>query len=58
MADYRPHEAAIVVCVECQFRYVAVFPSVVKFPLECGKCGQWAVEIDIQSGPMDALCGQ
>lgn len=46
--NYQPHEYAVCVCLECFARHVAVYPTSVKFPLECHVCGEMACEIDIQ----------
>lgn len=39
-----PHRTAYLVCVECVFDYVGVFPAAILPPFECPECGAKAVE--------------
>lgn len=44
--DYRPHVSDTVRCINCGFRYQAVYPVGTAFPLECRECGLIAVQKD------------
>ena len=44
MADYRPHTASYVTCMDCAHDWVAVAPKTVAEPLECSACGAMAGE--------------
>ena len=48
--DYRPHNSAYVVCMDCAWDWVAVFPPSAVMQLECPSCGKSAGEpVDYQN---------
>jgi predicted RNA-binding Zn-ribbon protein involved in translation (DUF1610 family) len=51
IADHRPHEAKIVVCMSCAKDWVAVSPAGVK-ALQCPKCGEMQGEEVNTSDPV------